>query len=86
MELNKNGERKFKSMIEINKTFMYNGLEYRIIFINEKVGTFSVEQINQKLEIHEVGSIIKIDEKPYKVFYVNYGKGRITLKPIGEER
>lgn len=73
-------------MIEIGKAFMHNGIEYRITFINEKAGTLTIEQIDEKVEFHEVGSIIKIDEKPYKVFYVNYGKGRITLKPIGEER
>lgn len=72
-------------MIEIGKTFMFNGIEYRVNFINEKNASFTVGQIDEKVAFHEVGQILKIDEKPYKIIYIHSSKNRISLRLLREE-
>ena len=71
-------------MLEIGKTFMYNSIEYRVNFINEKAGRFGLEQIGEEKVEHEVNQKIKIDDNFYKVVSTNPGRNRISIKPIKE--
>jgi hypothetical protein len=70
-------------MLEIGKTFMYNGIEYRVNFINNEAGRFGLEQIGEKVN-HEINQKIKIDDELYKVVYVHSSKNRISIKPTKE--
>jgi len=69
-------------MLEINRTFMYNGIEYKINYINEKKQRFGLEQIGEKRKVHETNQIIKIDDTTFKITYVHAGKNRISIEPI----
>jgi len=70
-------------MLELGKTFMYNGIEYRVNYINHEAGRFGLEQISEKVN-HEINQKIKIDDNFYKVVYIHSGKNRISIKPIKE--
>lgn len=69
-------------MIELEKTFMYNGKEYRIININEKKSRINIEPIGEEIIFPEINERIEIENILFKVIYVNSGRKRITIEPI----
>ena len=70
-------------VIEIGKTFMYSGIEYRIIYINSKKETINVELVELKdNKFPEINKRIIIDKANFIVTYINKGKNRITLAPV----
>lgn len=70
-------------MIELEKTFMYNGKEYRIININEKKSRINIEPIGEEIIFPEINERIEIENILFKVIYVNSGRKRITIEQIG---
>ena len=71
-------------LFDIGKTFMYNGVEYRINHINEEQGRLGLEQIGERV-VHKTGQKIKIEDNMFTVVYVHTGKNRISIKPIREK-
>ena len=69
-------------MFEIGKTFMYNGVEYRINHIGDKFNRIGLEQVGDDKVDHSVNQIIKIDDVSFKIIYIHTGKNRISIEPI----
>jgi hypothetical protein len=80
-ELKKNGRIK-NNMLEVGKTFMYLGNEYKIITIDEKRNRVNIERIGDNIHIPKINEYLDIENKIYKVIYFNEGKNRITIVPI----
>ena len=69
--------------IEVNKTFMYSGIEYRIIYINDKKERINVELVEFKeSNLPRLNQSIIIDNAKFTVTYINAGKNRISLEPV----
>jgi len=66
----------------MNKTFMYLGIEYRIIYINEKKKRLNVEPVNEIKTFPRIGQRIEIERIPFTVTYIHEGKKSITLTPL----
>lgn len=66
-------------MIEVGKTFMYRGTEYRITHLNKDrinldlIGGYNFCEINDKIEIENIR---------YRIIYVHKSKNRITVEPV----
>ncbi len=69
-------------MLEVGKTFMYLGNEYKIITIDEKRNRVNIERIGDNIHIPKINEYLDIENKIYKVIYFNEGKNRITIVPI----
>lgn len=69
-------------MLEIGKTFMYLGNEYRIITIDDKKNKINIERIGDNIHVPEIGEKIDIENKSYKVIYINNSKNRISVVPV----
>jgi len=63
---------------------MYNGIEYKITFLNEKKNRIGIEQIGnlEDMVLHEVGQKIKFEDMMYKIVYIHSGKNRISIEPL----
>lgn len=66
----------------IGKTFMYLGIEYKIVFINEKKERFNVELIDPKSKFPFINDKIKFGNKTFIVTYIHEGIKQITLTNI----
>jgi hypothetical protein len=69
-------------MIELGKTFMYLGNEYRIITIDNKKNKINIERIGDNVYSPEIGEKLDIENKTYKVIYFNFNKNRISIVPV----
>lgn len=60
---------------------MYYGNEYKILNISNKI---NIEPVigEDKFPMPLVGETIKIENKNFKVIYINKGKRRISLVPL----
>jgi hypothetical protein len=69
------------NMVEIGKTFMYLGNEYKIITNDEKKNKINIERIGDNIHIPEIGEKLDIENKTFKVIYFNAGRNRISIVP-----
>lgn len=73
MEINKDEE-------IVGKTFMYLGIEYKIVFVNENKNRFNVELMDPESKLPSINDKIKFGNNTFIVTYVHEGKKRITLE------
>ena len=68
---------------EIGKTFMLNGIEYKITYADEKKKRINIElnNSNDTISLHLNEAII-IENEPFIVTYINEGKKRISLQLV----
>lgn len=66
----------------LGKKFMYLGMEYEVVFINEKAKRLNVEPLDKTKKLPMIGQKIVIDVIPFVVTYIHETKNRITLSPI----
>lgn len=66
--------------VEVGKKFMCGGVEYITTFYNDKSKTYSIQPIDNKRISVEVNEILTINQKIYKILYINHGQKRITIK------
>lgn len=69
-------------MLELGKTFMYLGNEYKIITIDDKKNKINIERIGDNIHVPEINEKLDIENKTYKVIYFNGGKNRISIVPV----
>jgi hypothetical protein len=69
-------------MLELGKTFMYLGNEYKIITIDDKKNKINIERIGDNIHVPEINEKLDIENKTYKVIYFNAGKNRISIVPV----
>lgn len=69
-------------MLELNKTFMYLGKEYRITRIDEKKNKINIDLIDKTIPSPEINDKIEIENKKYKVIYVHQTLKRISVVQI----
>jgi len=70
------------NMLELGKTFMYLGNEYKIITIDDKKNKINIERIGDNIHVPEINEKLDIENKTYKVIYFNAGKNRISIVPV----
>lgn len=66
----------------IGKKFMYLGLEYEIIYINEGKRRLNIKPVDEKQKYPNIGQRIEIEKIPFKVTYIHTGKKSITMEPF----
>lgn len=66
----------------IGKKFMYLGLEYEIIYINEQNRRLNIKPVDEKQKYPSIGQRIEIEKIPFKVTYIHNGKKSITIEPF----
>ena len=67
---------------EIGKTFMSNGIEYKITYADEKKNRITIEPNNGEITYLNLNQPIIIDNENFIVTYINEGKKRISLQLI----
>jgi len=68
-------------IIEIGKTFMSNGIEYKTTYVDKKKKRINVEPIVGN-DLPHLNEAIIIENEPYIVTYINEGKKRVSLQLI----
>jgi len=66
----------------IGKKFMYLGLEYEIIYINEQKKRLNIKPVDEQQKYPNIGQRIEIEKIPFKVLYIHNGKKSITMEPF----
>ena len=70
------------SLIQVGQKIMSNGVEYEVTFYNSKNDTFSLTMLDKKEIELVVNQKIILNQKYYKVVYINLGQKRINVKVI----
>jgi len=70
------------SLIQVGQKIMSNGVEYEVTFYNSKNDTFSLTMLDKKEIELVVNQKIILNQKYYKVVYINLGQKRINVKAI----
>lgn len=66
----------------MGKKFMYLGLEYEIIYINDQKKRLNIKPIKKDTNMPTIGQKFEIDMVPFLVTYIHEGKRSITLSPM----
>ena len=70
--------------MEIGKTVMIMGNEYKVSFITEKSRIILESQDPESVGDFEVGEKLTIENKWYRVHYFHNTKKRLTIVSLGE--